>query len=263
MKKLLALLLAVLTIVSVFSVSSFAENEPVEELPKIELNLSVTLKEEYKGKVVRPYVIGMGESFQLKSNAPNTRYSVKGSKYANVTEDGLLTVENSKNWDFYHINYERDYFFELTAEADGYQTRTCLMYISYDEESNRTYIYFDNLKSQTIYVTNIGKNPKVHFVYRDRRYNPEIHGNGYEEDLSQFFSVKSSKTSVATVKLMRKYVPDNADNSYKYEYVKYLDIRCFKAGVTTITVADGIGYKASFKLYVQKNTTATQTIGVR
>ena len=56
MKKLLALLLAVLTIVSVFSVSSFAENEPVEELPQIELNLSTITNEEYNQQTPYPYL---------------------------------------------------------------------------------------------------------------------------------------------------------------------------------------------------------------
>ena len=265
MKKLLALLLAVLTIVSVFSVNSFAENEPVEELPQIELNLSVTTKvPDENWNPTHCYVIGEKESFQLESNAPNTKYTVKnnnytaGAKFAKVSEDGLLTV-NYINSPTRRFNEE---FFELVAEAEGYQTKTYLMYIV--SNASGKYIYFDNLKSQTTYVTNVDKNPKVHFVYRDSSFAPYDDRVGYEEDASQKIEkVSSSNQNVATVNLVRKFTPkNNKDNPYEYEYLKYLDIHCFKPGNTTITVEDGAGIKASFKLYVQQNTTAVQTIGV-
>ena len=70
-------------------------------------------------------------------------------------------------------------------------------------------------------------------------------------------SVKSSNTNIATVNLVRSFMSNN-----KFKPFKYLDIKCLKAGSTNITVTDGVGNSSTFKLYVQKNTTATQTIGV-
>ena len=127
MKKLLALLLAVLTIVSVFSVSSFAKNKPKEELPQIELNLSTLTITRYNGELVYPYLFGAGESLQLISNAPNTKYTVTGSKYAHVSEDGLLHVDIETDPLVWNQTGQEDRFFELSAEADGYETRTYLI----------------------------------------------------------------------------------------------------------------------------------------
>ena len=146
MKKLLALLLAVLTIVSVFSVSSFAENKPKEELPQIELNLSTLTNEEYNQQTPYPYLFGMGETLQLVSNAPNTRYTVTGSKYAHVSETGLLSVDVELNPAKWNVAKQKDLYFELTAEAEGYSPKTYCIYI-YNTYFSKMDIYFKNLKS--------------------------------------------------------------------------------------------------------------------
>ena len=252
MKKLLALLLAVLTIVSVFSVSSFAENEPVEELPQIELNLSTITNEEYNQQTPYPYLFGMGETLQLVSNAPNTKYTVTGSKYAHVSETGLLSVDVELNPAKWNVAKQKDRYFELTAEAEGYSPKTYCIYI-YNTYFSKMDIYFKNLKSQTHFVTNVGKNPKVILGYIEVS-DPSTFG---EYDISQNMTVKSSNTNIATVNLVRSFMSNN-----KFKPFKYLDIKCLKAGSTNITVTDGVGNSSTFKLYVQKNTTATQTIGV-
>ena len=252
MKKLLALLLAVLTIVSVFSVSSFAENKPKEELPQIELNLSTLTITRYNGELVYPYLFGAGESLQLISNAPNTKYTVTGSKYAHVSEDGLLHVDIETDPLVWNQTGQEDRFFELSAEADGYETRTYLINI-YNTYFSKIDIYFKNLKYQSHYVTNVGKNPKVVLGYIEASDPSTLD----EYDISQSMSVKSSNTNIATVNIVKSCMSNN-----EFKPFKYLDIKCLKEGFTNITVTDGVGNSSTFKLYVQKNTTATQTIGV-
>ena len=252
MKKLLALLLAVLTIVSVFSVSSFAKNKPKEELPQIELNLSTLTITRYNGELVYPYLFGAGESLQLISNAPNTKYTVTGSKYAHVSEDGLLHVDIETDPLVWNQTGQEDRFFELSAEADGYETRTYLINI-YNTYFSKIDIYFKNLKYQSHYVTNVGKNPKVVLGYIEASDPSTLD----EYDISQSMSVKSSNTNIATVNIVKSCMSNN-----EFKPFKYLNIKCLKEGFTNITVTDGVGNSSTFKLYVQKNTTATQTIGV-
>ena len=102
-------------------------------------------------------------------------------------------------------------------------------------------------------MTNVGKNPKVVLGYIEASDPSTLD----EYDISQSMSVKSSNTNIATVNIVKSCMSNN-----EFKPFKYLNIKCLKEGFTNITVTDGVGNSSTFKLYVQKNTTATQTIGV-
>ena len=241
-KSSLALLLVLITIFSIVSVATFAED--IEEANSeyqavVEKNIKVATVKQVAGeketneeaeKELPEIKLNLGEGefsanekFQLKSNAPNTKYTTTDKKLF-INEKGVMSFAKDIS---VHVGHK------FTASAEGYKDTVFWVGVS----NPVTGIKFYNLNATKGCRTNVGKTHCIKF---------NTTGKGYAR--CHTISVKSSNPKV--VRLTYKQHTEEQRNRYYWEF---LYIKCLKQGISTITITTSNGVKKSFKVYSQRN----------